>query len=143
MKSFTLKCTLCGNPTSTHIASSGHKYCTPCACKRFGSTNAHIMLSLELLQIIRGAISVPPRLSGWTAMGLYDKYIYSGILQRNDIADVVFRRTFHIDDVSTTLLWTDVQTQVAMSELLEKILVRMYEGTRIPRFDSQDFMFEL
>lgn len=128
---------------STYIAAGGYKYCKICAAQKLGAPRAKVIMSMEFLQVLREVITVPPRMSGQSAKEIYTNTIFKGILHENEIAEVVFRKTFHMDESSHSLIWPNIQTQITMSEVLEKVLIRLYGMMGKPAIITDDILIKL
>ena len=133
-REFNIKCTICGKATAAYVAASGHKYCKECAYQKLNHrTHTIIMISLELLQVLRGHLPIPERLTeyakdkntGEVAAYLYKSMICHNLLKDDGIAEIVFRKTFHFDTDNYSFIWTNTNLQFELSKMLETIITRL------------------
>lgn len=121
-KTFGLKCVHCQVP-ATHVECGGYKYCQTCAMKQMKHhSQTNIIISLELLQALRGFAPIPDRFAHLnTKEVLYTLLITNRTFGGSLVHTAIFDATFHIRSESSSLIW-DKDMQVVFGRLMKRSL---------------------
>lgn len=108
-KAFGLTCCKCQDK-ATHVECGGYKYCLACAMDsiRYRS-NTNIIVSMELLQALRGFCAIPDRFMWYsTKEQMYTDLITNKTFGGSLVHCAIFDATFHVRSESSSLIWDKV-----------------------------------
>lgn len=121
-KAFGLKCVHCQSP-ATHVECGGYKYCTSCAMRQLRChSNTNILVSMELLQALRGFNPIPDRFTHIrTKEMLYTSLITDKTFGGSLVHSAIFDAVFHVRSESPSLIW-DKEMQSTFGKLMKQSL---------------------
>lgn len=121
-KAFGLKCVHCQAP-ATHVECGGYKYCQTCAIKQMKHhSKTNIIISLELLQALRGFAPIPDRFEHIrTKEMLYTLLITDKTFGGSLVHSAIFDAVFHVRSESPSLIW-DKEMQSVFGKLMKQSL---------------------
>lgn len=124
-KEFGLTCCKCSNK-ATHVGCVGYKYCLTCAREYIGyHSHTNVIISLELLQALRGFYAIPDRFSAYaTKEALYTSLITDRTFGGSLVHCAIFDATFHVRSESTSLIW-DKGIQQVLGKLMKHSLTSL------------------